>query len=406
MLEPRDRVIGQIASSTGGPPDEVVTVDFGDLVRKLILSEQVIVESHGLKEIPLLIQKFGYSGVKELLESGRLRLTYETLTIGQIGQLADWEPWKKTGILPLGSYAFAAVRSHDHRQMVHEALQQLNDIPALSSRQTKNLRKLVGHRVLESAADGGVLALNQLQSDLTGKAPIFTQSVALATKRHYDLDVDPTKLELRIEQIGNNAWRTDTNMSQITGLGPEDAHNAVGHGLLGVGGVDLRLELMRRHTAVTGFRMGELPVFEEKVAFLTRPNDPDVQMESLERAITLAGFPDVSSDPSTTDVNLERLLEIIDGDEVRQFRQWLRGIDSATDHEISSQVHPVRDAVSEAIRSGPGKAVRFVATTGLGAVAPPAGIAAGLLDTFLTEKVIGEPGPTAFLSQRFPTIFQ
>jgi hypothetical protein len=54
-MEIRDRLLGPIASVTD-PENDTLVVDFGDLVRKLILSERFILESNRLREIPVLAE--------------------------------------------------------------------------------------------------------------------------------------------------------------------------------------------------------------------------------------------------------------------------------------------------------------------------------------------------------------
>src|SRR3954467_4965604 len=61
-MDPRDRILGPIASADD--PD-TISVDFADLVAKLILSGQWIFESIRLREFPSLLAKFGYDGVRE-----------------------------------------------------------------------------------------------------------------------------------------------------------------------------------------------------------------------------------------------------------------------------------------------------------------------------------------------------
>lgn len=61
--------------------------------------------------------------------------------------------------------------------------------------------------------------------------------------------------------------------------------------------------------------------------------------------------------------------------------------------------------MARAARGKTGKTVRVLTTTGVGVVLPPAGAALGALDMFLTDKILPEPGPTAFLSQLYPSIF-
>jgi hypothetical protein len=105
------------------------------------------------------------------------------------------------------------------------------------------------------------------------------------------------------------------------------------------------------------------------------------------------------------DVDMAALLEITSGQEVRDFRQWLRTTDGLNDQEIEDLVRPVRDALGAAIRSPAAKAVRFATTTGVGAVLPPVGLGLSILDTFLVDKLMPRPGPTAFLSRLSRSIF-
>jgi hypothetical protein len=63
-VELRDRFLGPIAREAGEGIDGPAIVDFGDLVRKLVLFDEIIVESHNLKEFGPIAQKFGYEGTK------------------------------------------------------------------------------------------------------------------------------------------------------------------------------------------------------------------------------------------------------------------------------------------------------------------------------------------------------
>jgi hypothetical protein len=92
--------------------------------------------------------------------------------------------------------------------------------------------------------------------------------------------------------------------------------------------------------------------------------------------------------------------------DAKEFRQWLRGIDHPDDNEVADEIRRIREKLAHAVTSNAGKTVRFAATTGLGVVLPPAGIALGALDTFLTDRVLREDGPTAFLGRLYPSIFQ
>jgi hypothetical protein len=92
-----------------------VAVDFGALLRRLVVSEQVIIKSVGLRELPVLVAKFGYDGVKALLESGRVWLLCESMMTGDIGKYSD----RTNGpVLPAGSYWFSALRFSPTKEML------------------------------------------------------------------------------------------------------------------------------------------------------------------------------------------------------------------------------------------------------------------------------------------------
>jgi hypothetical protein len=403
-MEPRERVLGPIARPTGQDDqgDPLIEIDFGNLVRKLILSEQIVVQSVGLKEIPLVIQKFGYDGVRTLLESGRVRMLTDGLGFANLGQYAA----RTNGpVLPLGSYSFSALRFSAPKEMASRDLHRIDDVPGLSAKRAQKLRRLVGERLTHMPDDAGRLSEEQLKSELESNAPILKKSVALAVRRSFGVGVDPAHFELQVERLTEWDWRTETNLSERTGLRPEQVHEAVGNGLSGAGSVSLQLELMKIFSSLTGFRANELPLLDEKFEYLMRQLDPDAHEGRFERVLDITGLPDVDPDPDVKDVDMARLIAITQGSEVTEFRRWLRSADAFTDEELSGVLHPVRDAIGGAVRSRGAKAVRLATTTGVGVLVPPVGIALSVLDTFLTEKLIPGPGPTAFLSRLYPSVF-
>jgi hypothetical protein len=402
-MDLRDRLVGPVASIADPERDELA-VDFGDLIRKLILSERFILQSHRLREIPLLVRKFGYNGVVELLRSGRMHILLDALSVGSIGHITGDLRQGKTP-LPLGSYSFGVVRLQSTPQTVHKDLEPINAIPGLADKQSKKLRRLVAERLAVLPETRGGRTIDAFHKDLEANAPILRTSVALALRREYGRSVNPNDFELRIDRVDEDDWHTETDLGTKTRLTDERVHKVVERGLLGVGGLNVRLEYMQIFNAVAGFQIDELPLMEDKLGFLARQLDPDAQLDRFERVIELAGLPDADPDPNVQDVDMIRLLEVLRDERTVTFRQWLRGIDSLEDSEVQAEIHALRDRMSRAVRSPAGKTVRFLGTTAAGIVLPPVGIALSGLDTFLTEKIVPEPGPTAFLGQLYSSVF-
>jgi hypothetical protein len=401
-MELRDRFLGPIGRETGKDAEAPMTVDFGALVRNLILFDEIIVESHNLKEPAPLAQKFGYDGAKALFESGRVRLVNDMVLVADIGQA----PTPNRPVLPTGSYSINATRLTPPREFLSRQLHRVDDIPGLTAKQAKRLRQLVGSRLVNNPEEAVRLAQEQITRDFEASPPILKVSIAHALKRQFNVDLDPAQLELRLERLSERDWHTETDLGRLTKLSTKQVHDAVGQGLLATSALNVRIALMREFTALTGFQANDLPLFEEKLEFLVHELDPRLQSQRFDRVREIVGMPDVSDDLTVHDVDMAKLLEIITGPEVRDFRQWLRASDSLTDKELADLVHPVRDVLGKAIRTSAAKAVRLAASTGVGVVLPPAGAGLSVIDTFLVDKLMPAPGPTAFLSRISRSVFQ
>ena len=374
-MEPRDRVFGPIAVHDDN--GATTTVDFGDLVRKLVLFEEVVLESNRLKEFPLLIAKFGYDGLRELLESRRLRIDCEATAVGETGRTTELLSRERKGALPLGSYAFSVIQLTDRKQYIHDSLQPIDDARGLRGRQGQKLRKLVAESIATPPTNSGFRGAAILNKHLASNAPVLKTSIAFVVARELQKAIEPNDFEFRVERLDEQDFRTETTLGELIGVDEETLHKLVAQGLLGVGGLGRRIELMERYEAVTGFQRAELPLVGAELNFLARQLDPDVQVERFQRVLDLTGLPDASPDPDVKDVDMGRLLEIVQSDEICAFRAWVRALDSLDDEQVKHEIHKIRERARHAIDSSAGKTVRLLATTGLGIALPPAGFAAG-----------------------------
>ena len=403
-LEPRDRFLGGIAGEPGPEPDDPAVVDFGDLVRKLILFDEIVVESHNLKEFAPAhgeIRLPRGEGAPRVPAAAFLR---DLPLVADTGQAPF--PHRRT-FLPSGSYSIHAVWARPPREFLSRQLQKVDTIPGLTSKQAQKVRHLAGACLLPAHDEVLQGAHEQISRDFETNPLGLKVAIALAMKREFALDVPPLDIELRMEPLGHREWRAESNLADLTSLSPQQQHDVVGHGLAGAAGLNVRLALMHGFSALSAFQVNDLPLFEEKLEFVTRQIDPDLQDKRFDRVREIVGLPDVSADPGTqdVDVDVEKLLEITQGSDVREFRRWLRTSSAMTDEEVADLVRPVRDAVGKAVRGPLGRAVRLATTTGVGVVVPPAGVALSVLDTFLVDKVMPHPGPTAFLSRLARSVF-
>jgi hypothetical protein len=396
-VDARDRHLGPIA--VVDRRHETLAVDFGELIRKLVLFDRVIVESRRFRELAPLVQKFGYYEVRKLLQSGRINLVLDTLTVGSL----KGSPY---GPMPLGSYVLGAgTILASPANLEADLAGSIGAIAGLSAKRAEELRALVLERLVRLSETTGDGIMDGFNRDLAMNAPVLRTAIADAARREYARSVDPAELTLNLERTNDYTWRTDTNLAALTRLSAERVHNVVEKGLVAAGHLTARLKLMEVHQAVTGFRDDELSLVEDKLTYLARLIDPDAQLQRFARVIELFGLPNVDLQANVHDVDLPRLLEILEDGRTHSFRQWLRTIDSLDDEDVKAEIHRLRDFLRQAIRGPAGKSVRFLATTSAGMASLGAGIGLSTGDSFVIERFVSKPGPTAFLSQLYPSMF-
>jgi hypothetical protein len=286
-------------------------------------------------------------------------------------------------------------------QEVHKA-----DIPF---KEAKKVKLALASRLLTYSPDAASAGIADTVEDFIRHHPVVWEAIRCAVKMETGIDVG-TDSGYAVEHLGHNGdIRVSTSLVSKDGMSEEQQHKFVERGVITVANLNQRIRFMESFEAVTGFQADEVPFFEKKLSFIMRQLDPDVQERRFERVVTIGGLPGVSDLPAGSVIDVDRLLKLRDDAECRELRSWIRNVDSETDEEINARFKSVRARVASVVESKSGKVVRFLATSGAGAI-PVIGIGAGPLisaaDTFLLEKVIGKPGPATFLSKNYPSIFR
>lgn len=407
-MDIRKRVIAPFAQ--GSPTDKASPVDLSGFIIKLLLFDKYICQSANLEEIPHLIKAFGYEGVRALLSSKAIDIHCDLVGIAQIGQASVLESRRKKGILPLGSFSFSTFRlATERRQFIHERLQSFHKIEGLHKRDIIKLKGEVAARILPISTQADEDTLQQLKADLNANVPNVKSAIAQALNSKLQTEVSPSDLSIQIHQIAEDDFSAETNLIKDFRLTVEDAHKVVEGGLLTIGRLNRRVADMKAFSALSGFKDLELPMFEQKLDFISRALSLDAQEQRIKRVFAIKGFQDLDDLIDRGQVNMIKLLEIRETRECREFRDWLWSVDSATDEEIDERVNSLRDKLSWFAHGKGGKSVRWLASTGIGlipVVGTIAGGVTGLLDTFLLEKVIPTPGAISFLNNMYPSIFR
>jgi len=213
---------------------------------------------------------------------------------------------------------------------------------------------------------------------------------------------DDFQLSITTEEIGTEEFRVETNLSKL-GLDESQQHSLVERALLQLGGLNKRVFEMDFHNAVTGFQEGEYDLFSGRIGFLLRNVSPSRFEETFDRVVEITDLPDFI--PSIDRVNVNKLLNVLDSSECRDFREWTRTIGDATEAEIRDRFRGVRSRVGTVLGSGTGRALRFLTSAGVGLISGPLGIglglAAGAIDSFLLDRVLPSSGIWTFINRLY-----
>ena len=370
-VELRNRIMAPVA--VRDQEGNVTGADLGTLVRRLILFEQVVIDSFTMRELPALIDALGAEQFIALLESGVLSIRADAWAFGEMGD-GGWLPGDGGKPLPPLSYAFTALVPADRKDHISLCLEEIRKMP-LGKKTSKKLRNAIVDSLVPFPEGAGRETLAALPSDLTLNLGLVRAAVRHSLTEKLGAQVEgAAEFKIEVEQEGEDIFIVKTDIEDVFGLSAEEADKAVQDGLLAIGSLNQRLEEMESYNAVTGFKEPELVYAKEKFGFLIDQVDPDKQEERFGRVVELAGLPNPATSPGT--VNVEKLLEARESSECREFRLWVRTLDGASDDEVKEQTESVGAQVAAAIQSTTGKIVRFAATTGIGLV-PGVGQIAG-----------------------------
>lgn len=402
-LELRDRLLAPIAVRDAG--GNVVGANLGALVCRLILFEQLLIDSYAMRELPYLIDAIGTDAFTKLLESKAVRLRVDGWTFGEMGNGGLVPGWGQKA-LPLLHYALSPIVPVDRKHHVSLCLGEIRGM-ALDKRTSQKVRLAIVDSLVTFPEDAGRKSLEALPRDLTRNLDLVHNATVRALSEKLAHEVADDAFEIRIRQIDEHVFAAETDFGARFELDETETDAVVQSALLSIGGLNQRLEEIEAYRAIIGFKDSELSLAQDKLRFLVNEVSPDAQEERFDRVVTLAGLPDPETAEGTVDI--ERLLEVRESDEIGEFRRWLRTLDQATDEEIEERLYGVRTKIAGAARSDVGKAARFIATNGVSfvpVVGPIAGIALGAADQFLLEELLPQPGPVSFIGHSYRSIFE
>lgn len=379
------------------------------LAINLLLFDSFVMVSVLLAEFPQIIQQFGFDETLELLKTDALEIHCEPTQIVNMGSTEE-SLRKGTAF----SYQIQVLVSQNHREYISSCFDDLHKNIPLPDKKIIKLKEAILKRLdlrvqkEERLNSPEFKAARSLTSDLEANVPSVKRSVILQLERKGKKGVTPEDFELLLHRHEGDKFDAETNIVSALGITEHDGHDAVLQGILNLGGIKQTFQYMSHYSAISSLNEAETSILADELDFFARQMSPERKIEQFTRVLNLKGLPDLELTAMRGELKLDKILELRETREIKEFRTWLLNLDSATDAEIKEQIEGISNHIGTFLPTEGGKTIRLLTTTLIGAipvVGPVAGVGASFVDSFWLEKIYPQSGPLSFVNNQLPSIF-
>jgi hypothetical protein len=394
MTDPTRRFYGQCVVELEDP-----VLDVGTLVERLLVFDEVVLKSVRLTEIDGLVRAFGFAGTMKLIESRVLEIHAEALATGA----------RASANLPPDTHELVTVRAADRRAVASRWLQGVMRIPGLDYHEARKLKSVVGTHLRQAPDDAGKDTRTGTRIDIDTRPELARLALAIRLAEELGRPVQENDVEVTFEHDGD-VYRGRSNVVAQFGMDRSRANELTRGALLAVANLNEQLERMKMFEAIVGFRDVDTQLYERKLGILYRALRTD-NMTHLTRVLSACGLPELSEAARTGRLDFDRLLEIRNSDEGREFRDWLSRAGDLSDDDIKKRVVGFGARVARWVNAPTGRILRVVVPALIGAPLDPAvsmatGVGLGLLDQFIWDRLLPRRGPWSVVGERFPSLFE
>lgn len=161
---------------------------------------------------------------------------------------------------------------------------------------------------------------------------------------------------------------------------------------------NLQLRRMRELNSAVGLDERQTEITAKRVDFYSRVHTDADKRADLTRIIELAEVPALV--PGET-FDAGELIDLRESDEARAFRDFIQQGGGLDEDQIKEILQSWRKKIGEKARTSKVKNLRWLASTGVGAVLEPvSGTAIGIIDQFI-DKLLGDMGPIGFINTEY-----
>jgi hypothetical protein len=393
-MDPRNRVI--LPLRFADQEASRAATDVSGLLLHLLLFDTVIVPSIRLLDIADAARTIGLGQMMDLLDNGALKIRAEVDHIGSFNNLGN-------------EIQMARFTGSDPNTILSTYMQSLKGTG----------RKADVHRLKRAIVRGWIRptppaddryaeqAIDIAIREAVMISPVFLAAVQARLRRE-GIERTISRDMFMVESIDASHARFTTKE-----LGSKDDGLVVKSACAAIAELEAHYGRMCRDNAVSAISNDSQEILQAKLGQLSHlwsdGMDPAIRTEEFTRVISAAGLPDFGPAVAEGIIDVDRLLKVRETDECRLFRNFLNTSSDLDDKALREATASLRAKVGDSLKTGTGKALRWLASTGAGLIpvaGPILGAAVGAADTFLIEKLFPTKGVMTFLGKQYPSLFR
>jgi hypothetical protein len=216
-MAPR-KIIG--SCFTWNKTGELVHFDSAQLLENLLLFDIFILKSNRIKELPYLIDLFGFDGLKKLFNSGGLKLLFNPTFISSRTPDERAYVTNQSGQTIIKSFDFGIGRLQDLEKIVSKSMAEGLAKSSLNSKQGIKIKEGISRSLLPYDPNEGEATHAQLQNDLIYNLEMIKKTINFNIQQTKQIPFDSHAFDLNFEFIPEVGYQAITNLPAITGIEP------------------------------------------------------------------------------------------------------------------------------------------------------------------------------------------
>lgn len=376
--------------------------DINEFIMATLLFDEVLASDPGV--IPNLVRAIGKAGLLRIVEEGRLSVVgggpsaQATLDYRNPGFFAN-RPLKR----PL-QYGFETIfvdPNNPNNHSVEDRL--LIDIMrekegfSLAESEAKEIHKLL--LPFLRVIDGKTLDYGQeIHDDVRNKQELISGLLLSGLARIHNLPVFVMNVELSVDEVSENIFQVNTNLGKLLAKDVSEVHELLKKPFFEITGTNLQLLRMKAVEAASGLTEAQSRVIAKRVDYLSKLLAQTDSRSEFTRVCSVTNTPRL---PVDHPIDIDQLIDLRESPEAYAFRDWLQTSQQFSDKEIKEITSNWRKKVGEILSTENAKGIRWLSSTGAGALIGDAtGTITSGLDYFL-DKFFPGMGPIGFITGEF-----